>query len=122
MTDRDVVAAAGEAIESAHEDGAIVHVHHYDIEKHAEHYNEGFADAVAQGLADDPTKAQEWLARDRARERAEALEEARAEMRRMMDGFPQRGRHTRATWALNWLDNIIARIRSDAGIGGGGNG
>lgn len=38
--------------------------------------------------------------------RAEALRDAVDEMRRMMDGFPQRGRHTRAGWALAWLERI----------------
>jgi len=54
----------------------VVHVHHHDIEHHAESFNEGFETAVAQGLADDPTLAQEWLAERLAQERAAALGEA----------------------------------------------
>lgn len=51
--------------------GAGVVVHHYDIEKHAESYNDGYADAVSQGLADDPTLAADWLAQQRAEAWAE---------------------------------------------------
>lgn len=51
-------------------------VHHHDLELKAEHFNEGFEAAVAQGLADDPEKAQEWLAQHDAEVAAKALEDA----------------------------------------------
>ena len=39
----------------------LVHVHHHDIEHHARSFNEGYETAVTQGLADDPTLADDWL-------------------------------------------------------------
>lgn len=39
----------------------VLHVHHFDMENHAESFNGGYEAAVTQGLADDPTLAQEWL-------------------------------------------------------------
>lgn len=50
--------------------------------------------------------------------RATALREATDEMRRMMDGFPQRGRHTRASWALAWLERIAERDNTPAATEG----
>lgn len=41
--------------------GEVVEVHHYDIEKHAESFNEGYEAAMAQHLADHPTLAEDWL-------------------------------------------------------------
>lgn len=55
-----------------------------------------------------------WLRRDRARERAEALEEAAVAARSMYD--PPKAECVE--WA-DWLDARAARVRSDAGIGGG---
>ena len=49
----------------------LVHVHHYDIEHHARSFNEGYTAAVTQGLADDPTLADDWL--------QEKIREAKAE-------------------------------------------
>lgn len=49
----------------------LIHVHHHDIEKRAEHFNEGYEAAVSQGLADDPSLADDWL--------QEKLREAQAE-------------------------------------------
>jgi hypothetical protein len=60
------------------------------------------------------TEFDAWLRQHDAEVAAKAVEDARAEMRRMMDGFPQHGRHTRASWALNWLDVIVARIQGGA--------
>lgn len=57
----------------------------------------------------------DWRKRHDAEVAASALEDARAEMRRMMDGFAMGGRHTRAAWALRWLDHIVERIRREAG-------
>jgi hypothetical protein len=39
---------------------AVIHVAH-DTEAHARSYNEGYDAAVTQGLADDPTLADDWL-------------------------------------------------------------
>lgn len=38
--------------------------------------------------------------------------EARDEIKRMLDTFPQQGRHTRARWAVQWLGHIIERLES----------
>ncbi|MDF1603381.1 hypothetical protein [Nocardioides sp. YIM 152315] len=40
----------------------------------------------------------------------ETLTGTREEISRMLDGFPQRGRHTRARWAMAWLDVMIERV------------
>jgi hypothetical protein len=55
-----------------------------------------------------------WLRQHDAEVAAKALEDAVAEMRRMMDGFAQGGRHTRAAWALTWIEIIVDRIRREA--------
>ena len=53
----------------------VIHVHH-DTEAHARSFNEGYEAAVTQGLADDPTLADDWF-QDKLREaRAQALEDA----------------------------------------------
>jgi hypothetical protein len=39
-----------------------------------------------------------------------AVCDARDEIERMLDGFPQHGRHTRARWAVVWLGHIIERL------------
>jgi len=49
----------------------LVRVHHHDIENHARSFNEGYTAAVTQGLADDPTLADDWL--------QEKIREAKAE-------------------------------------------
>lgn len=36
--------------------------------------------------------------------------EARDEINRMLATFPQQGRHTRARWAVQWLQQIIERL------------
>ena len=57
------------------EEATVIHVHH-DIEAHARSYNEGYDAAVTQGLADDPSLADDWF-QDKIREaRAGALQEA----------------------------------------------
>lgn len=51
-----------------------------DPEAYARGYNAGFEEAITQGLADDPTLADDWL-QSRLREaKAEALREAAAEL------------------------------------------
>lgn len=66
-------------------EAAVLHVHHHDVENHAKSYNEGYQDAVTQGLADDPSLAADWLAEhdaavlaavDTKEAAAKALEEA----------------------------------------------
>lgn len=44
-----------------------------DMEAHASSFNEGYETAVTQGLADDPTRAEEWLADHDERVRRAAL-------------------------------------------------
>lgn len=54
----------------------VIHVHHHDIEHHALSFNEGYEAAVTQGLANDPSLADDWF-QDKIREaKAQALEEA----------------------------------------------
>jgi hypothetical protein len=65
-------------------------------------YEQHLAQALADaGLLTDPG------ALDRVR--AEALTQARDEISNMLVGFPAGGRHTRAWWAVAWLDIIISR-------------
>lgn len=59
----------------------MITVHHHDLEAHATSYNEGYAAAVAQHLAPDPTTALEWLDRHDAEVKADALREAAAVIR-----------------------------------------
>jgi hypothetical protein len=55
----------------------LIHVHHHDIEHHARSFNEGYEAAVTQGLADDPTLADDWF-QDKIREaKAQAWDEGR---------------------------------------------
>lgn len=56
-------------------DAVVIHVAH-DTEAHARSFNEGYETAIAQGLADDPTLAQDWLDAKLADAKAEALEQA----------------------------------------------
>jgi hypothetical protein len=53
----------------------LIHVHHHDIEKHAESYNEGYDAAVTHGLADDPTLADDWFQEKIREAKAEAWDE-----------------------------------------------
>jgi len=53
----------------------IVHVHHHDIEAHARSFNEGYEAAVTQGLADDPTLADDWFQEKIREAKAEAWSE-----------------------------------------------
>jgi hypothetical protein len=39
----------------------VIHIHHHDIEAHATSRNEGYEAAVTQGLADDPSLADDWF-------------------------------------------------------------
>lgn len=54
----------------------VVVEHHMDIEAHASSFSEGFETAVAQGLADDPALAAEWLAQHDREVASRALLEA----------------------------------------------
>jgi hypothetical protein len=40
----------------------LIEVHHHDLEAHAASFNEGYEAAMTQGLADDPSLAEDWLA------------------------------------------------------------
>lgn len=53
-----------------------------DPEAYARGHNDGFDVAVAQGLADDPTLADDWLQTKLQEARIEALEEAAKELDR----------------------------------------
>jgi hypothetical protein len=58
------------------------------------------------------TKAVEQIV---AQREITAVRTARNEIRSMLDGFAHKGRHTRATWAVAWLDQIIERLGTPAG-------
>lgn len=77
--ERDHIGGVGSAdIRRALEAAAphmLIHVHHHDIEKHAESFNEGYETCMAQELADDPTTAQDWLDEKLRAAKAEAWEE-----------------------------------------------
>ena len=84
----------------------VVWVHHADMEGHATSWNEGYEAAVAQGLADDPTLAQEWLESRDDRIRAEA---ARAIQREILEQRTDRGtREIGVMWRNGMVDS--ARI------------
>jgi hypothetical protein len=68
----DMLAAAG-LLTSA--EPVVMRVHYGDSESHARSFNEGFETAVAQGLADDPTLATDWLAEHDAEVRRAAITE-----------------------------------------------
>lgn len=65
---------------------AVVEVHHHDIERHAASFTEGYETAVAQGLADDPTLARDWLAERDARMAARAAADALRRFANYLDG------------------------------------
>lgn len=54
---------------------SLVHVHHHDIEHHARSFNQGYEAAVTQGLADDPTLADDWFQEKIREAKAEAWDE-----------------------------------------------
>lgn len=57
----------------------VIHVHH-DTEAHARSFNDGYEAAVTQGLADDPSLADDWF--------QEKLREAKAQaLRYLADDF-----------------------------------
>lgn len=56
------------------------------------------------------TTVEALIARHRAEAATEALRDAADEMSARLDTFPQRGRHTRARWAEQWLRDRSARI------------
>ncbi|GAA3405021.1 hypothetical protein [Pseudarthrobacter polychromogenes] len=51
-----------------------------DPEAYARGHNAGFEEAITQGLADDPTLADDWFQSKRREAKAEALREAAAEL------------------------------------------
>jgi hypothetical protein len=53
----------------------LIHVHHHDIEHHARSFNDGYEAAVTQGLADDPTLADDWFQEKVREAKAEAWDE-----------------------------------------------
>lgn len=83
----------------------VVWVHHADMEGHATSWNEGYEAAVAQGLADDPTLAQEWLEARDDRIRAEA---ARAIQREILDQRKDRGD---GESGLMWRNGMVDSAR-----------
>ncbi|TDE03432.1 hypothetical protein [Jiangella asiatica] len=59
--------------------------------------------------------ASDWLRKRDAEVAAKAVEDARDELSDLMANHHlQGGRHTRARWAVAWLDQIAARIRAEA--------
>ena len=93
----------------------VMRVHYGDSEAHARSFYEGFETAVAQGLADDPAAAQDWLAEhDREvaaqalRDAAEAINHRDAETIRREAGAEVVNGPTRALDVIRWL-----RARAD---------
>lgn len=112
----------GEALKVALRAGAVVHVHHHDIERHAEWFNEGYETAVTQGLADDPTKAEEWLERHDAELLATHLTEIAERYRNNASGTRQELSGDRAEradlweWFAGMLEHEASSIRQEAGL------
>lgn len=84
----------------------LIHVHHHDIEHHARSFNEGYEAAVTQGLADDPSLADEWFQGQLREARAQALEEAAA-----LAGRPENRWWAEGQNRAKWLRNLAAAER-----------
>lgn len=69
----------------------LIPVHHHDIEHHAGSFNEGYEVAVTQGLADDPTLADDWFQGKLREARAEALAQAAHAWDEVSDQTPRTG-------------------------------
>lgn len=89
-------------------------IHHGDPDTYAAACNEGFETAVAQGLADDPTLAYDWLQQKLREAQAEALREAADELDKLwyerLDRPENGGR--------DWADGVeqaetLVRARAD---------
>lgn len=86
-----------------------------DMEVVATWFNAGFDAAVAQGLADDPLLAEDWLAEHDARVRITALEAAQAviagedsvEFTRPQGGMISSG------YAIRLIDDLIEETKED---------
>lgn len=74
--ERELALRQGRLILEAAAPHSLVHVHHHDIEHHARSFNQGYEAAVTQGLADDPTLADDWFQEKIREARAQALEDA----------------------------------------------
>lgn len=90
----------------------VVHVHH-DTEAHARSFNEGYETAVAQGLADDPSLADDWLQEKLLEARASALGEAADAMRAERQSWclDDSGRY----WIKRTLDDLAERAVAERG-------
>jgi len=53
----------------------FTHIHWHDLESHARSFNEGYEAAVTQGLADDPSLADDWLQEKIRQAKEEAFEQ-----------------------------------------------
>lgn len=88
-----------------------------DMEAVATWFNHGFDAAVAQGLADDPTLAEDWLAEHDARVRIAALEHAQM----VVVGFEDTMEYVRRTgggmvsvgYVLELLDELMEEAKED---------
>jgi hypothetical protein len=85
----------------------VIHVHHHDIEHHARSYNEGYDAAITQGLADDPTLADDWFQGKLRAAAAGALREAAGAVTPPDTDYPE------AKKVRNWLRNRAATIEAD---------
>lgn len=86
----------------------VIHVQH-DTEAHARSFNEGYETAIAQGLADDPALAGDWLDAKLADAKAEALESAATDAEGMHEPVAPDCKE----WA-DWLRARAATVRGDA--------
>ena len=93
---------------------AVIHVHH-DTEAHARSFNEGYEAAVTQGLADDPTLADDWFQAKLREARAQALENAAQQMREERRSWclDDAGRY----WINRTLDELAERAVAERGEG-----
>jgi len=81
----------------------VIHVHH-DTEAHARSFNEGYEAAVTQGLADDPTLADDWLQAKLQAAKVEALREAADLVSDQGGRYWAEGKQ-RAMWLRKLADN-----------------
>jgi hypothetical protein len=84
----------------------VIHVAH-DAEAHARSFNEGYVAAVTQGLADDPTLADDWFQGKLREARAGALRDAADIAGRPENTWWAEGQN-RAKWLRLLADQVEA--------------
>ena len=74
-------------------------------DRHADMGNHGVAHVLYQAAREGESLGEQAI-REAKRD---ALREIKAELERMLDGFPQHGRNTRARWATEWIGVVLDR-------------